>query len=125
MQPCAGREIKKREKVENIIFREIKVPGNIPVIQYTLTNHVSHLKYLYTGNSQVSWSRRRQIFGLGVQFHWSLLHALPFKVWWQSSKLDFLIRALHKPVKITCLAFKVLNPVHKLFFVINITLKLE
>ena len=34
VQPCAGREIKKREKVENIIFREIKVPGNIPVIQY-------------------------------------------------------------------------------------------
>ena len=34
MQPCAGREIKKREKVENIIFQEIKVPGNIPVIQY-------------------------------------------------------------------------------------------
>ena len=34
VQPCAGREIKKREKVENVIFREIKVPGNIPVIQY-------------------------------------------------------------------------------------------
>ena len=37
VQPCAGREIKKREKVENIIFREIKVPGNIPVIQYIYT----------------------------------------------------------------------------------------
>ena len=34
VQPCAGRENKKREKVEIIIFREIKVPGNIPVIQY-------------------------------------------------------------------------------------------
>ena len=35
VQPCAGREIKKWEKVENISFREIKVPGNIPVIQYS------------------------------------------------------------------------------------------
>ena len=33
VQPCAGQENKKREKVEIIIFREIKVPGNIPVIQ--------------------------------------------------------------------------------------------
>ena len=34
MQPCTGRENKKRQKVKMIIFREIKVPGNIPVIQY-------------------------------------------------------------------------------------------
>ena len=34
VQPCAGRENKKWEKVEIIIFREIKVPGNIPVMQY-------------------------------------------------------------------------------------------
>ena len=33
VQPCAGQENNKREKVEIIIFREIKVPGNIPVIQ--------------------------------------------------------------------------------------------
>ena len=31
---CVGQENKKREKAEFIIFREIKVPGNIPVIQY-------------------------------------------------------------------------------------------
>ena len=35
VQPCAGRENKKREKVEIINFRDIKVPGYIPVIQYT------------------------------------------------------------------------------------------
>ena len=109
--------MRKREKPVTYV--------NLKMTPYTQIYPVSHLKYLYTGNSQVSWSRRRQIFGLGVQFHWSLIYAIPFKVWWQSSKLDFLNRALQKPVKITCLAFKVLNPVHKLFFVINITLKLE
>ena len=34
MQPCAGWENKKQEKVKIIIFLEIKVPGNILVIQY-------------------------------------------------------------------------------------------
>ena len=34
MQPWAGWENEKREKVEIIIFREIKFPWNIPVIQY-------------------------------------------------------------------------------------------
>ena len=34
VQPCAGRENEKREKVEIIYFREINVPGTIPVIQY-------------------------------------------------------------------------------------------
>ena len=34
VQPCAGRENKERDKVKIIFFQEIKVPGNIPVIQY-------------------------------------------------------------------------------------------
>ena len=34
VQPCVCPENKKREKAEFIIFREIKVPGKIPVIQY-------------------------------------------------------------------------------------------
>ena len=40
VQPCAGRENRKREIVEIIIFREIKVPGNILVIQYVALSAV-------------------------------------------------------------------------------------
>ena len=34
VQPCAGRENKERDKVKIIFFQEIKVTGNIHVIQY-------------------------------------------------------------------------------------------
>ena len=42
VQPRVGRENKKREKAEFIIFREIKVPGNIPVIHYLPISHLAH-----------------------------------------------------------------------------------
>ena len=50
MQPCVGRENKKREKVKIDIFREIKAPGNIPVIQYVviLTTIGSQLLKMYS-----------------------------------------------------------------------------
>ena len=45
---------------------------------------------------QLKQSRRRQIFGLAVPLHRSLVHAIPFKIWAESAKPDFLIRTPHK-----------------------------
>ena len=46
VQPCVDQENKKREKAEFIIFREIKVTGNILVIQYVVGGWQEMVKLL-------------------------------------------------------------------------------
>ena len=53
VQPCAGRENEKREKVEIIYFREINVPGTIPVIQYLPHYVIFSTRCMRTGLKQL------------------------------------------------------------------------